>query len=291
MWQAEHVASIIRTVGVGTEIVSISTLGDTELEKPLYEIGEVGVFTKQLDDAVLSGAVDVAVHSLKDVPTIPVEGLSVMAVIKRGTAYDVLIASSQHVMEGLDTTNATVATSSRRRMAQWLSRHPGHRVVSLRGNVHTRLAVLERGDIDAIILAEAGLERLGIKPSATRTLGWMVPAPAQGAIGIVAKVDDDRWSDVWLQLTHEDTYRAVNLERELLRRLSAGCSSPVGIYVTLEDASMHVRATVLSVDGARRADAEVSVPRSTSDLVVAQQVMEILTMRGAQKLLDEARHA
>lgn len=290
IWQAKSIASIAQTIGIHVKLVEISTLGDVQSDKPLHVFGEIGVFTKQLDDALLRGEIDMAVHSLKDVPTEPVSGLSLVAVHKRGPVHDVLMSSSQAALDRCELPNATIATSSRRRKAQWLSMHPSHTVVPLRGNVHTRIAALDSGEIDGIIIAEAGVQRLGITPNALRRLAWMVPAPAQGAIGIIARTNDKQLSSVYQFVSDEETTRNVSLERELLRRLSAGCLAPVGIHAEQQQGLLHVRAIVLSELGDRIANAEIVVPTTTRDSEVLATVMDLLIARGAVALLSEVRN-
>lgn len=291
IWQAKSVAGIVQAAGIHVELVEISTSGDMDSDKPLHVFGEVGVFTKQLDDALLRGEIDIAVHSLKDVPTEPVPGLALVAVSERGPVHDVLIASSQTAIDRCEQSDAKIATSSRRREAQWLAVHPTHTVIPLRGNVHTRLAALDRGDIDAIIIAEAGVQRLGIMPPAMRRLAWMVPAPAQGAIGIIGRANDNQLSSVWQSVSHAETVRNVGLERELLRRLSAGCLAPVGIHSERRQGMLHVRAIVLSESGDRKADADIVVPTTTRDSEILETLMDILRVQGAIALLSEVRDA
>lgn len=288
--QANTVAAIAKAAGFDVELVEISTSGDIHSDKPLHVFGEVGVFTKQLDDALLRGEIDMAVHSLKDVPTELVSGLSLVAVHMRGPVHDVLIASSQAALDRCEQSNATIATSSRRRKAQWLAMHPHHTVIPLRGNVHTRLTALDSGDIDAIIIAEAGVQRLGITPAAMRRLEWMVPAPAQGAIGVIASTNDDHLSTVWQFVSHTETIRNVGLERELLRRLSAGCLAPVGIHAQQHQGMLHIRAIVLSELGDRKADADIVVPTTTPDIEILETIMNLLSARGAIALLAEVRN-
>ena len=184
MWQAKTVQSILEKLGHKTVLVPIKSTGDIVLDKPLYELGITGIFTKTLDIAMLNEDIDIAVHSLKDVPTQLPKGIVQAAVIKRGNVNDTLIYKNNE--EFLSAKDAIVATGSLRRRAQWLNRYPTHTVVGLRGNVNSRLEKLESNDWNAAIFAAAGIGRLNIKPENAINLHWMIPAPAQGTVMITA---------------------------------------------------------------------------------------------------------
>ena len=182
MWQANKVRKQLEELEYKCEIVPIKSTGDLVLDKPLYELGITGIFTKNLDIAMLNGDIDIAVHSLKDVPTVLPEGIIQAAVLKRANYNDILVLKDNEEFFGQP--NGVIATGSLRRKAQWLNRYPTHEVVGLRGNVNTRLEKLENNDWDGAVFAAAGLERLGKRPEGAINLSWMIPAPAQGAIMI-----------------------------------------------------------------------------------------------------------
>lgn len=195
LWQAKTVQTQLEHLGYNTELVPVKSTGDLVLNKPIYELGITGVFTKTLDIAMLNEEIDIAVHSLKDVPTLLPKGIVQAAVLKRGNVRDCLVFKKNE--EFLSQPNAIIATGSLRRRAQWLNRYPSHTLVDLRGNVNSRLQKLEDNNWNAAIFAAAGLGRIGLRPEHTINLDWMVPAPAQGAIMITAlEHDEDRKSVV-----------------------------------------------------------------------------------------------
>jgi len=180
LWQANKVRKELAELGYESEIVPIKSTGDIILDKPLYELGITGVFTKNLDIAMLNGDIDIAVHSLKDVPTVLPEGIVQGAVLKRANYNDILVLKDTEEFFGQP--NGVIATGSLRRKAMWLNRYPTHKVVDLRGNVNTRLQKLQDNDWNGAVFAAAGLERIGKRPKGAINLSWMIPAPAQGAI-------------------------------------------------------------------------------------------------------------
>ena len=188
LWQANTVKDKLEALGHETRLVPVKSTGDLVLDKPLYELGITGIFTKTLDIAMLNGDIDIAVHSMKDVPTALPKGIVQAAVLERGNHYDILAYKNNE--EFLAERDATIATGSLRRKAQWLNRYPTHTVVDLRGNVNSRLEKLKTNDWNGAIFAGAGLQRIGLKPENTIGLTWMVPAPAQGAIVVVAMEND-----------------------------------------------------------------------------------------------------
>src|ERR1043165_484915 len=190
LWQANSVKHKLEAIGINCELVLIESTGDQQQTQPLYAMGISGIFTKQLDTALLNNQADIAVHSLKDVPTLLAENLFLAAVLERGAHEDVALVKNESILHKAGQP-AVIATSSLRRSAQWLAKYPNHKTVPIRGNVQTRLRKFEEAnDIDAIIFAKAGLERLGLLPAYAQVLDWMLPAPAQGTIGIVCRKDD-----------------------------------------------------------------------------------------------------
>ena len=203
MWQAAKVQSEIEALGYETEIVPIDSQGDLDTTKPLYELGITGIFTKNLDIALLNKTIDIAVHSMKDVPTKLPQGIVQGAVLKRGSHRDVLIV--KHNEEFLSQPKGTIATGSLRRKAMWLNKYPNHKVENLRGNVNTRLEKLENSDWDGAIFAGAGLERLGLKPKDAVNLSWMIPAPAQGAVMVACLEENEEVRKVCGEFNDSDT--------------------------------------------------------------------------------------
>src|SRR5262245_54778381 len=229
-WQAEWVAARLSARGVAVELVPITTKGDVKTG-PLGQIGGEGLFTKELQRALLERQIDLAVHSLKDLPTTPVEGLSLAAVPERESTSDVLVSAKAWRIEDLPP-SAHVGTGSLRREAQLLHLRPDLIVEDIRGNIETRLRKLTDGQFDAIVLAEAGLKRLGLADRDVHIIprSVMLPAVGQGALGIETREDDDQTQSFLQPLDHTETHQAVDAERALLAALRAGCLAPVGAW-------------------------------------------------------------
>ena len=260
MWQANTVAQQLEHFGCKTEIVKIDSIGDIVLDKPLYELGVTGVFTKNLDVALLNGKIDIAVHSFKDVPTQLPEGIVQAAVIKRGDFNDVLV-----MKDGEDffaEKNAVIATGSLRRKAQWLYRYPNHTIVGLRGNVNSRLQKLEDNDWNGAVFAKVGLKRLKLLPPQEEhiILDWMVPAPAQGAVLVAALDKDEELLEYVKQINHEDTAKCVKIEREFLRVLEGGCTAPIGALALIIKEEVKFKAVLFSPDGRNKMEFSKTVP-------------------------------
>lgn len=245
LWQANTVEDALRSAKVDSVLVPVKSEGDLELNKPLYEMGVTGIFTKTLDVALLSGSIDLAVHSMKDVPTALPQGLVVAAVLKRANPLDIL------VHKGLDFLDATgtVATGSLRRRAQWLARYPMHQTENLRGNVNTRLQKLADSNWNGAIFAAAGLERLDLVPESYISLPWMIPAPAQGAMVVVVREADVQTLDAVHPLNDEDTARCVAAERSFLRTLEGGCTAPIGALAQMENSQLVFKGGLFALDG------------------------------------------
>ena len=247
LWQAKTVQNQLKTLGYHTEIVSTKSHGDIELSKPLYEMGVTGIFTKALDIALLNSEIDIAVHSMKDVPTALPEGIVVGAVLKRGNPHDVLVYKGD--LSFLEAEIATIATSSLRRKAQWLHRYPHHNIENLRGNVNTRLQKLTDNPWNGAIFAAAGLERINKLPEKHLVLDWMLPAPAQGAIVVVVREDNVALQKKLLPLHDDYTYIATQLERDFLRALEGGCTAPIGAFAEFKDEKLYFKGGLWSEDG------------------------------------------
>jgi hydroxymethylbilane synthase len=284
LWQANHVAALLRPL-VPVELVPIETTGDQIRDRPLSQIGGEGLFTKEIQRAVLEDRCDVAVHSLKDLPTIVVEGLLLGAVPPRGPTGDALV-SLQHRSFGVLPQGATVASSSLRRRAQLKYRRPDLHLVDVRGNVETRLRKLADNQWDAIVLAQAGLERLGLAASITEILDpqWMLPAVGQGALGLECRSDDSCARLLLEQLDDTATSAAVRAERALLRALGGGCLVPIGAATSVEGDSLTLRGVVLPPDGSRRVAGAVTGPLADAESL-GQRLARDLLAQGAGELL------
>lgn len=260
MWQAKNVAKQLENLGHEVSIVPVKSKGDLVLDKPLYEFGITGIFTKSLDIALLEQEIDIAVHSMKDVPTQLPKGIQSFAVLERAEVHDVLIYDKDSF--DLENPNhpATIATGSLRRKAQWLSQYPNHRVVDLRGNVNLRLEKLEKNNWQAAIFAAAGLERLGKKLDNAEDLDWMIPAPAQGAIMVVGLEKDVQNKEILQDLNDPITAFCVNEEREFLRTLEGGCTAPIGAYAFVVGSIFYFQAGLFSLDGSDKIIVEKSIP-------------------------------
>jgi hydroxymethylbilane synthase len=246
LWQAHTVQKKLNDLGYTTEIVAVKSQGDIILDKPLYELGITGIFTKTLDIAMLNGQVDIAVHSMKDVPTALPIGIVQAAVLERANTLDILVHKGN--LEFLNSTG-TIATGSLRRQAQWLNKYPNHTVVDLRGNVNTRMQKLHDNDWDGAVFAAAGLERINLKPENYIDLDWMVPAPAQGAMVVVAMENDVFCKETLAKLNHSETEICTHIEREFLKTLEGGCTAPIGALATFTSDKIDFEGVLFSLDG------------------------------------------
>lgn len=285
LWQAQTVEKALNEHGAETQLKPVKSEGDLNLTQPIYSMGISGVFTRGLDAALLDGEIDIAVHSMKDVPTALAKGLKVVAVLERGSTNDVLVKSA-----GVTDSEATViATGSLRRKAQWLRKHPNHNAVGLRGNVQTRLKKVASNDWIGGIFAQAGLERLALHHLHIETLDWMLPAPAQGAVVVVAREDRSDLSTLFDKINHAPTALAVTIEREFLRLLEGGCSSPIGALAEIHNNTLYFKGGLFSLDGAKAVCIEKEVATSDATESVASWVKEVLDLGGKQ-IIDSLRN-
>ncbi len=288
LWQARHVAELLRPLAAprAVELVEIETAGDRIRDVALTQIGGDGVFTKEIQRALLAGTVEVAVHSLKDLPTTFVAGLTLAAVPARGPSGDVLVSHRHRRFDDLPP-GAVVGTSSLRRRSQALYRRPDLTLVNLRGNVETRLRKLDEQNLDAIVLAEAGLRRLGLSSAITEVLdpAWMLPAVGQGALGLECRADDAVTVGLLDRLNDAPTRQAVLAERALLRGLGGGCLVPIGASARVEGDRLMLRGAVLTPDGRQRVTAEKDGPAAEPE-ELGQQLADILLACGARELLS-----
>jgi hydroxymethylbilane synthase len=296
LWQANRVADLLRAQpgAPPVELVHIKTEGDVRTDIPLWAAGGRAFFTREIDRAQLAGEVDIAVHSLKDLSTLVAEGLELAAVLEREDPRDALLSRQGDSLMALPA-GARVGTSSLRRRAFLLRARPDLELLELRGNVPTRIERLEQGRYDAIVLATAGLKRLGLAGHIAAHIepAVMPPAVSQGAIGVCARSGDEPALQ-WLRvLDHGATRLAVTAERALLRHLEGGCQVPLGALATLHQAQLHLHASVCALDGSVSLEGQDQVPTGAAPLVAAAalgvRVAEQLLARGAADLIARQR--
>jgi hydroxymethylbilane synthase len=288
--QSEHVARLLEAAsGRPCEIVKVVTRGDVTLDRSLPEIGGKGLFTQELEDRLLEGTIDLAVHSLKDLPTELPAGLALGAVSKREDPRDVLASNDGLAFDDLHA-GARVGTGSLRRRAQLLRRRSDLTVLDIRGNVPTRLDKLDRGDYDAVVLAAAGLNRLGLGKRATMAFDTdvLVPAPGQGALGIECRAGDEGILSALQSVHDDDTAVACSTERCVLAMLEGGCNTPVGVHATVSARSLRVVAVVAAPDASRfvKDDAEGDAAAWRS---VAEDLVARLRDQGAGEIIESSR--
>ena len=244
VWQAKQVQALLQKINISSSIIKIKSSGDKDLSKPVYELGVTGVFTKEIDLALLNNEIDIAVHSLKDVPTKLPLGVIQGAVLQRGSELDIIIPNNP-----LKSKENIIATGSLRRKAQWLNRFKTDKIVEIRGNVQTRLRKLKENNWNGTIMAKAGLERLEILPEYYQELNWMIPAPAQGAISVQNLTIKPSITKMLKQINHAETEICTNIERSFLNKLEGGCTAPIGAYAKIANKSIVFRGVLLSAEG------------------------------------------
>tara|TARA_R110002124_G_scaffold79875_6_gene211974 strand:+ start:2308 stop:3891 length:1584 start_codon:yes stop_codon:yes gene_type:complete len=282
LWQAKTVQQQLEYLGHKTEVIEVKSTGDLVLDKPLYELGITGIFTKNLDIALMNDEIDIAVHSLKDVPTILPKSIVQAAVLKRGNSNDMLVFKDNE--EFLTQENAIIATGSLRRKAQWLHRHPTHQVVGLRGNVQTRLEKLKNSDWNAAIFAAAGLERLKIKPDGAFSLDWMIPAPAQGVVTISTLAESTDILEICKELNDEETAMLAKVERDFLNILEGGCTAPIGALAFVKEDEVCFKGVLLNADGTKRIDV-TSKEKIGRHNYIAKECADFVLNRGGKEIM------
>lgn len=288
LWQATEVRQMLEKEGIHAELVPIKSEGDIDLKTPLYAMGVQGIFTRSLDMALLNRSIDLAVHSLKDVPTQLADGIRQAAVLKRGPVHDLLVIKNNSGFLGNRDGIAHIATSSIRRKAQWLHRYPNHQIHNLRGNVNTRLRRLSEEPWDAAIFAQAGLERINLRPENSLVLDWMMPAPAQGAIVVVCREDDEELFSLCQPLNDPDTALCAKIERDFLRTLLGGCSTPISALAEIEDGDLYFSGQLSSLDGSRQVTVEKILPAEVA-AGIGRTAAEELLQSGGQEIADAIR--
>ena len=291
LYQAEKTreALVEMLPGIPVELVVIKTKGDKILDVALSKIGDKGLFTKEIENALLSNEVDLAVHSLKDLPTTLPEGLKLGAVLERGEFRDAFVSRDGRKLNELRADDV-IATSSLRRKAGLLRQHPGLQIVDIRGNVQTRLRKMEEGYCDGMLMAAAGLQRLHLDHYITEILdpGFLIPAASQGIIAIESRVDDKRVDAFLKSINHAGTWNAATVERGFLRSIEGGCQVPVGCYTRMEGDTVYITGFVASPDGREYLWGEHSGPVSGGKKV-GEELSGMLLARGAGKILAAIR--
>ena len=284
VWQAKKVQEKLKEINISSTIVQINSSGDKDLSKPIYELGITGVFTKEIDIALINKEVDIAVHSLKDVPTALPKGVVQSAVLKRGSEKDVII-----INKDLLKLNNTVATGSLRRKAQWLNKYKSDKIVDIRGNVGTRLKKLKESNWRGTIMAKAGLERLNLLPLNYIDLDWMIPAPAQGAISVQNLAKNSLITKMLNKITHSETEMCTNIERAFLKKLEGGCSAPIGAHAKVVDGCIEFCGVILSVDGKNKIEVK-GVEKIENNLNIGEKFAKKIISLGGNRILDSLKN-
>lgn len=287
LWQANLVKSQLEKLGYQAQIIEVSSTGDEVLDKPLHQIGGFGLFTKTLDNAMLQGEIDIAVHSLKDVPTDLHEKIAQAAVLERANISDVLVLkNNSNFLKNQE--SAVIATGSLRRKAQWLHKYPKHTITELRGNVNTRLQKLIDNDWNGAIFAAAGLERIELLPENNVMLDWMIPAPAQGAIMVTALKAASEILEICAHINHNETEISVGVERQFMKTLEGGCTAPIGGNAKITGETIYFKGLLIAIDGSEKVEVEKSVPLSewkNLGKICAEEVLN----NGGKKLMESIK--
>src|SRR5688572_2219607 len=303
VWQATQVKDLLMQHGFTADLVYIKSEGDIDLKTPLYEMGVQGIFTRSLDIALLNNRIDIAVHSMKDVPTQLPKGIVTAAVLKRASYKDIVVYKGELPADfgergngasnsplTIDHSPLTIATSSIRRKAQWLNRYPNDIIENLRGNVNTRLQKLADSHWNGAIFAAAGLERIGLRPAQSIELDWMLPAPAQGAIVVACRDNDQHAFEACQPFNDAYTALCTAIERDFLRALLGGCSTPISGLATVVNDQVHFEGNILSLDGKEKASIEKTIAINNSNnlgVIAAKELLE----NGGQAIADKIRNA
>jgi len=299
VWQANTVKDLLAQQEYESELVYIKSEGDIDLQTPLYEMGVQGIFTRSLDIALLNSRIDLAVHSMKDVPTQLPKGLVQSAVLKRASYKDLLVYKDESIIEKWQLANnflnsplmvgGMIATSSIRRKAQWLNRYPNHLVENLRGNVNTRLRKVAESDWHGAIFAAAGLERINLRPEKSIELDWMLPAPAQGAIVVVCREEDIFSYEASNYFNDRETDLCTKTEKDFLKILLGGCSTPISALAEITNGTLYFRGNIFAVDGSERVDIEKSVSLHEAENAGKSAALEILA-KGGKAIAERIHH-
>lgn len=286
VWQAKTVQQLLEQQGQPATLVRIDSDGDQNLTQPLYAMGIQGIFTKALDTALLNNTIDIAVHSLKDVPTQLPQSVVLASVLERENVDDVLVfnSASNHLPD-----TGTIATSSLRRKAQWLHKYPNYIVATLRGNVQTRLEKIESNNWTGALFAAAGLSRLSLLNQLQyQILDWMLPAPGQGAIGICCHQENTALHKLLQSVECSTTRACVTAERTFLRVLEGGCSAPIGVRTHVHGSTLEIEGGLFSIDGKQSCVDRCSGSLATAE-TLGQQLAEKLLHNGGAAILEDLK--
>ncbi len=285
LWQAQEVESKLKTLGFETEIVPIISSGDKNLNQPLYALGITGVFTKDLDIALLNKEIDIAVHSLKDVPTQLPYNIQISAVLERDFPEDVLVRNDDS--EPLDIEVLKIATSSLRRRAFWLKEYPETEFADIRGNVQTRLKKLDDGIANATIFSLAGIKRMNLDITYEQ-IPFLLQAPSQGVVAIASLSDNDKLNERLKTISHKETEICVTIEREFLKTLEGGCTAPIGAKAEMLDGQIRFIGRLCSLDGKNCIETDEIFDWNDSENFGEKIALEVLK-NGGKELMDEIR--
>ena len=285
LWQAKQVKTALQSQGHPAELVLIESNGDLDLTQPLYTMGIQGIFTKSLDTALLNNKIDIAVHSLKDVPTLLPEEIEIKAVLSRGNTMDVMVYNSSFKSWN---TQSSIGTGSLRRKAQWLRKYPKHQVKNLRGNVQKRLEKLNHSDWSGAIFAQAGLERLNLLHNNHQVLDWMIPAPAQGIVAIACLKTNKQIGAVLEKINCIETAHCAEIERSFLNTLEGGCTAPIGAHAYFDEGTLFFKGGLFSLDGTTALVHEEQVSMDKSKDFGIKKAHEILS-KGGEELMQQIK--
>ena len=285
MWQAKEVEQKLQNLGYETVLVPVLSSGDKNLNQPLYSLGITGVFTKDLDIALLNNEIDIAVHSLKDVPTILPQNIEVSAVLERDFPQDVLVRKSSS--KNKDLSELKIATSSLRRRAFWSEKFPNTQFSDIRGNVQTRLKKLEEGDFDATLFSLAGIKRMEMELE-YEMLDFMISAPSQGVVAISSRVDDKETKAILKKLNHKTTQICVEIERNFLRTLEGGCTAPIGAIAVFEENKIKFSGRLNSLDGSKTINVVEEFEYDDSENY-GKKFAEFVLENGGKEMMEEIK--
>ena len=285
MWQAKEVEQKLQNLGYETVLVPVLSSGDKNLNQPLYSLGITGVFTKDLDIALLNNEIDIAVHSLKDVPTILPQNIEVSAVLERDFPQDVLVRKSSS--KNKDLAELKIATSSLRRRAFWSEKFPNTQFSDIRGNVQTRLKKLEEGDFDATLFSLAGIKRMEMELE-YEMLYFMISAPSQGVVAISSRVDDVKTKAILQKINHKTTQICVEIERNFLRTLEGGCTAPIGAIAVFEENKIKFSGRLNSLDGSKTISVVEEFEYDESENY-GKKFAEFVLENGGKEMMEEIK--
>lgn len=285
MWQAKEVEQKLQNLGYETVLVPVLSSGDKNLNQPLYSLGITGVFTKDLDIALLNNEIDIAVHSLKDVPTILPQNIEVSAVLERDFPQDVLVRKSSS--KNKDLAELKIATSSLRRRAFWSEKFPNTQFSDIRGNVQTRLKKLEEGDFDATLFSLAGIKRMEMELE-YEMLNFMISAPSQGVVAISSRVDDVETKEILQKINHKTTQICVEIERSFLRTLEGGCTAPIGAIAVFDENKIKFSGRLNSLDGSKTINVVEEFKYDDSENY-GKKFAEFVLKNGGKEMMEEIK--